>query len=132
MTRRMHTLGAALLCALPLLAPARHAAAADKTWIGGSGNWSVNGNWAPFGRPQSFDNVFLTSTDLVARTVTYDLPGPFLLNYGNITIQTQQFTNMELRQPGTSLEASSLSLSSFHDFGSARHVVSDGGTAHIG
>ena len=132
MTRRVRAPSAALLCTITLLAPARGAAAADKTWVGASGNWSVAANWSPSGRPQSGDNVFLTSGDLIGRTVTYDLAGPFHFTYGNVTIQTQQSASMELRQPGTPLEAASLSVSSFNDFGSAHHTVTDGGWADIG
>ena len=133
MTRRARALGAAAaICSIPLFVPAPDARAANKSWIGGSGNWSVGSNWTPFGAPASFDNVFLTSTDLVPRTITYDNPGPFFFTYGNITVQTQQATTMELRQPGTSLEALSLSLSSFNDFATIRHTVTDGAAAFIG
>ena len=56
---------AAIVC----LAPS--ATAANKYWIGSSGQWNVSGNWNPSGQPQAGDNVYLTQSDAIDRIVTY-------------------------------------------------------------
>lgn len=60
---------AALLMVLGLL-PAS-AAAGTRTWIDGTGQWDVSGNWSPNGQPQAGDDVYLTQSDAIDRTVTY-------------------------------------------------------------
>ena len=59
------TFVAALFC----LSPA--ATATTKSWIGGSGQWDVSGNWNPGGQPLAGDNVYLTQSDATDRIVTY-------------------------------------------------------------
>jgi hypothetical protein len=50
-------------------------------WIAGDGNWSVPGNWSPGNVPGAGDDVDITFTDGVNRTVNYDYTGaPVTLN----------------------------------------------------
>ena len=42
-----------LATSVPLLAPPRDAGAANKSWVGTSGNWTTTTNWAPVGMPIS-------------------------------------------------------------------------------
>ncbi|MCS7034959.1 MAG: hypothetical protein NZ561_13355, partial [Phycisphaerae bacterium] len=46
--------------------------AVNKTWIAGDGSWNVAANWNPSGAPADGDAVFLTSSDGLSRTVTYN------------------------------------------------------------
>jgi hypothetical protein len=106
---------------------------ADKTWIANSGSWSVNGNWSPFGRPADFDNVSLFGANSMSKTVTYDINDGLLHVYGTIGIQSAGFGTFELRQPGTSLEASNMSIAGTPAVnGRARHVLTAGGSAFVG
>jgi T5SS/PEP-CTERM-associated repeat protein/autotransporter-associated beta strand protein len=59
------------LPAVAMLSLAPSAAAADKTWTDGTGQWDVGGNWTPSGQPQAGDNVYLKQSDATNRTVTY-------------------------------------------------------------
>jgi hypothetical protein len=69
---RSASVAVVLLAALtgPLATPA-DAVSCDKTWNGGSGDWSVDGNWTPFGVPSSMDTVCITA----AGTYTVTLKG---------------------------------------------------------
>jgi hypothetical protein len=107
--------------------------ATDKSWIANSGNWSVNGNWSPFGRPADFDNISLFGANGGSKTVTYDINDGLLHVYGTIGIQSAGFGTFELRQPGTSLEASDMSIAGTPAVnGRARHVLTAGGAAFVG
>ena len=62
-------LGLALCLALSL--PATPAAGEDRYWIGGSGFWSEDANWSPYGQPINGDNVYLTQSDATSRMVNH-------------------------------------------------------------
>lgn len=88
----------ALAAALVLL-PAAVAPAAVKNWNGGSGNWSVPGNWTLAGVPALGDAVNIVNTDGVARTVALDVSTPSL-----------GLMSLDLTGPG--IEANTLSITS--------------------
>ena len=113
MTRRRIALGAALIGSIPLLAPSHDARAADKTWVGGSGNWTTAGNWTPFGAPLDFDNVFIGPSDALNRTVTYNVNDGFLHAYNNVVLQPSGAGSVQLNQTGPQFGCASLSLSAF-------------------
>jgi T5SS/PEP-CTERM-associated repeat protein len=50
--------------------------AIPRSWNGGSGDWSVPALWNPNGLPGSGDETFISPTDGVSRTVTYNYAGP--------------------------------------------------------
>jgi hypothetical protein len=56
-------------CAVP------RAHAVTSTWIDGSGNWNVAGNWSPSGVPGAGSTVNIVETDGVSRTITYNYNG---------------------------------------------------------
>jgi hypothetical protein len=60
--------------AVLILSPASTAIA--ENWIVGSGFWNTPGNWNPSTVPGAGDLVTITPADGVARTITYDYPGP--------------------------------------------------------
>ena len=113
MTSRRIALGAALIGSLPLLAPSRDARAADKTWVGGSGNWTTGSNWTPLGAPLDFDNVFIGPSDATNRTVTYNVNDGFLHQYNNVVLQPSGAGSVLLNQTGPQFGCASLSLSAF-------------------
>src|SRR5688500_11443723 len=123
----------ALAAALPLLAVHADADAVTKTWVVQSGNWSGTFNWSPAGAPADFDDVSLSGANGLNKTVTYDVNDGFLHVYGTIGLQSAGFGVYELRQPGTSLEASQMSVAGTPAVnGRARHVLTAGGTAFVG
>lgn len=80
MTRRaVRTTGSLLFSTVVLVlafSPVGVARAATKNWIAGSGNWNTPGNWSSAGVPGAGDDVNIKLTDGIARTITYDYPGP--------------------------------------------------------
>ncbi|MCX5674413.1 MAG: autotransporter-associated beta strand repeat-containing protein [Planctomycetota bacterium] len=91
----------ALLMVLGLL-PAS-ATAATKTWIDGTGQWDVADNWSPTGQPQAGDDVYLTQTDALDRTVTYyNTSNPTDL-LGSLTIDATGTGTMTLDMPNAHL-----------------------------
>jgi T5SS/PEP-CTERM-associated repeat protein len=66
-----------LLVAVFFVASSPDAPAADKNWIGGSGNWSP-GNWSPAGVPGAGDTVNIAHNDGTARIVTLNTNTPGL------------------------------------------------------
>ena len=125
--------GAALACSIPLLVAPRDAGAVTKTWVVNSGSWSGTFNWSPAGAPADFDNVSMFGANSMSKTVTYDINDGFLHVYGTIGIQSAGQGQWELRQPGTSLEAASMSIAGTPVVnGRARHVLTSGGTAFVG
>ncbi len=57
--------------------------AADSTWLGGTGNWSVAGNWSPVGVPNSaLTNVFIDGGNAINSIVTLNVGATI----GNLTI----------------------------------------------
>jgi T5SS/PEP-CTERM-associated repeat protein len=60
------------LPAVAMLSLAPSAAAADKFWAYGTGQWDVSGNWNPSGWPLAGDGVNLTQSDAINRIVTYN------------------------------------------------------------
>jgi hypothetical protein len=55
--------------------------AADITWIGGTGNWSVAANWSPATVPGAADNVFIDGGSVTNSVVSLDIFG----NINNLT-----------------------------------------------
>jgi hypothetical protein len=60
---------------LIVLAPHR-ASALTKSWADGTGNWNSPGNWNPAVVPVAGDIVNIVDADGIARTITYNYPGP--------------------------------------------------------
>jgi hypothetical protein len=49
--------------------------AADRTWIGGTGDWNTSANWSPFGVPGASDNAFVITGGSFEGTINYDYAG---------------------------------------------------------
>ena len=132
-SRRRRALKLALASSLCTVAFADSADAVVKTWVVNSGTWSGTFNWSPAGRPADFDDISMFGANSQSKTVTYDINDGFLHVYGTIGIQSAGQGQWELRQPGTSLEAASMSIAGTPAVnGRARHVLSNGGTAFVG
>ena len=58
--------------------------ATAKDWNGGSGNWSVPGNWTPAGVPGAGETVNLIPSGFVP-TITYDYTGS-AVTLGDLTV----------------------------------------------
>ena len=54
---------------LALLGGASNAGAVNRSWVGGSGDWNVAGNWNPSGVPGSTDTAFTGNDDKVLITL---------------------------------------------------------------
>jgi hypothetical protein len=76
------------LCALP-----HRSLAANKFWNGLSGNWSLDSNWDPFGRPNDGDDCFLNTA--FGHVVTYDLTDA-VHTYGGVLIRGME---LKMNQP---------------------------------
>ncbi len=135
--RTSHRIGIALAALLSILSGNR-TSAATRLWVDGTGNWSVPGNWNPFGVPAGGDDVYVTNFDGVSRTINYDYSGfPLILNSLNIGLtggvagasETLEMTNSTLDSSveyiGTSLGASGGSATFNQSTGS--NLVGGGG-----
>ena len=71
--RRMRAVVAAAALVAALGASHR-ASAANKVWAQGSGKWTEDGNWEPFGQPVTGDNVTYQDAGDGDETLTYDHP----------------------------------------------------------
>src|SRR5437588_9606794 len=74
MNRSIARLGMIGMAVLAVLLPIRMAAASDN-WTDGTGNWSTPGNWSA-GVPGNGVAAYITDSDGVSRTVTYNYTGP--------------------------------------------------------
>ena len=64
-------------------APAR---AADRVWVGGSGNWTDNFHWDPFGVPVGGDRVFATAADSLHKIITFNDTRQIIPIYNSLLI----------------------------------------------
>jgi hypothetical protein len=77
-----------------------------KLWTGGSGWWDDSGvpsgtsNWTSAGAPLNGNSAFLTQTDSIDRTVSYNYTAPVQLN--ELRIDATGSGNMTLRQDSSS------------------------------
>lgn len=94
--------GAALASAHSL---SLHAADSSWTWIG-SGSWSTASHWTA-GIPAANDRAFITHSDAIDRTVTYDYEG-ISLGLSGVTIDNQGSGSTILTQSAHLLTTSSL------------------------
>src|SRR3954447_4642536 len=83
----------ALVTILALCASADRALAANKFWNALSGNWSLDSNWDPVGRPNDGDDCFLNTAS--GHVVTYDLTGA-VHTYGGVLIRGME---LKMNQP---------------------------------
>ncbi|MCC6535271.1 MAG: PEP-CTERM sorting domain-containing protein [Burkholderiales bacterium] len=99
----------ALTLALLPLQPTPNALAADRGWTCGSDVWSNPACWSLGGVPQAADNVFITSADGAARTVTLDVSLPplgTLTTYlGNFSLDALAGGAITFRQDGRDLSS---------------------------
>jgi hypothetical protein len=106
------------------------AGAANKTWIGPTGNWTTPGNWSPFGAPLDFDNVFLRTNDATPRIVSYNVNSGFFHLYNQLWVQSPGTGGMEFRALGNDMEMDSLVIGSA-GAGTATYLGGSGGSTLI-
>lgn len=102
--RLLQTVGhSCLLCCVAagiVLTSTMASHATTRNWIVGSGNWSNNGNWDPFGAPVAGNDAKISFSDGIGRTITYDYAGP-----------TVTLNDMTLDLSGSLAQSASLSMS---------------------
>lgn len=106
-------LGALLFAFCPAIV-----SAATDSWIVGTGNWSVGGNWSS-GVPGNGTTVNFVESDGTSRTITYDYAGT-AVTLGILTID----------QTGTGSPTNTLSMSA-NTLSAAAEVVGNSGNAAI-
>jgi hypothetical protein len=106
-----------LSISLLALSIATTAAAANKHWDGGSGNWSNAANWNGDTLPIAGDAVYIRPTDGVARTITYDYAG---------APSTLAGLNVDLTGPGTARTTFAMSAGNLTNIG---FIIGDFGRA---
>ena len=117
--------------------------AANRSYIGGAGtgNWFTSGNWSPDGQPAQGDNVAISPTDALARTVMFNPSGPLWVSYGSTFVNSNSTGTTRLHNPGNAWESTSLAIgrngtysqefSSAHAFVTTT-VLTDNGLISIG
>jgi hypothetical protein len=93
MKRSGHRLICGFLALLTLGASGQSARAANKFWNALAGNWSLDSNWDPFGRPHDGDDCFLNTAP--GHVVTYDLSDA-VHNYAGVLIKGME---LKINQP---------------------------------
>jgi hypothetical protein len=86
--------------------------ATNRSYIGGAGtgNWFTSGNWSPSGQPGQGDNIFISPSDALSRTVLFTPAGPLLATYGETFINSNGTGTSHLLNPGFSFETVGLTV----------------------
>src|SRR5687767_2078427 len=95
-------------CLLLTAAPA--ARAADRVWLGGSGNWMDAFHWDPFGVPVGGDRIFATATDSLHKIITFNDTRQIIPIYNSLLIDESGPGSVFLRQPGGHLFALTMNM----------------------
>src|SRR5688500_9390484 len=90
-------------CLLLTAAPA--ARAADRVWLGASGNCMDAFPWDPFGAPVGGDRIFATPADSLHKIITCNEPRQIIPIYNSLLIDESRHGSGFLRQPGGHLFA---------------------------
>ncbi len=99
-----------LASSAPLLAPPRDAGAANKSWVGTPGTWTIVTTWAPVGLPIGDDNVLIGRNDSLNRTVNYNLDTNLFIRYGQVALHPMGAGSVLLNQTGPNFRCATLSM----------------------
>jgi hypothetical protein len=119
-----------LATSVPLLAPPRDVGAANKSWVGTSGNWTTTTNWAPVGMPISDDNVLIGRNDSLNRTVNFNLDTNLFIRYGQVALHPMGAGSVLLNQTGPNFRCATLSMGG--TVGEAAFQAGPGTSASVG
>ena len=125
------TLGA--MVTMAVLTVGAQNAHAQSNWNGGTGDWSVPGNWTPPGVPNSAsDNVTITGTSSLASSVTLDNFSPTIQNLTLDSFSTLTMVGANLYVAGSTISnAGQINVGNSLFVDAPTVTLSGGGTVNL-